>query len=85
MNIDDIEDLAEEQRMELSRLCYVDDGWIRFTGGHPDIELARIATYQKLAWWTRHLAGKPWMTLPLLRHFMRLTCEYHELEYCGTL
>ena len=88
MDTDDIQDSADEQHLDLNNLCWVEDGWISFAaykGGPFNIELSRIATYQKLAWWTRHLAGKPWMSLPMLRHFMRLVCEHHGMDYRGSL
>jgi len=86
MDIDDLSDAVDAKEHELNKLCWIEDGWIRFSIVYEyDIELSRISTYQKLVWWTRHLAGKPWMTLPVLRHFIRLVCEHHGLEFRGSL
>ena len=88
MSIGDISESAAEKRCELDKLCWIEDGWIRLSASvhyKYDIELSRICTYEKLVWWTRHLAGKPWMTLPVLRYFIRLVCEHHGLEFRGSL
>jgi len=89
MNIgDNLSNAAAQKLRELNKRCWIEDGWIRFSiaGDYKyDIELSKILTYQKLVWWTRHLAGKPWITLPVLRHFIRLVCEHHGLEFRGSL
>lgn len=74
---------------ELDSLCRVDGDYIVFQfqeSGDYEIALSRCNTYEKIVWWTFHLTEKNWMTLPVLRHFIRLACVHHGLQeecHCG--
>lgn len=71
---------------ELHRICHIDRGYIVFKIGDDaeyEIALSRCDTYQKILWWTFHLTEKNWMTVPLLRHFIRLACSHHGLKEEG--
>jgi hypothetical protein len=44
------------------------------------ILLSRCDTAEKLLGWIVHLTEKKWMTVPLLRHFIRLVSEHHGID-----
>ena len=71
---------------EIDRLCRIDSGNIIFQtgeGGEYEIALSSCDTYQKIVWCAFHLSEKNWMTVPVLRHFIRLACSYHGLQEDG--
>jgi len=71
---------------ELERLCRIDGDYIVLDSGDAggyEIALSRCDTYEKIVWWTFHLAEKNWMTVPVLRHFIRIACAHHGLKEGG--
>ena len=83
MNIKELEEAAKAERAEVERHVSIADGHIVFADEQGyTIAVDRVATEDAILRWTYHLANKPWMTLPILKHFIRLCCEHHHLNYC---
>ena len=71
---------------EMDRLCRIDGRRIVFQiaeAGDYEIDLSRCDTYEKIVWWAFGLSEKTWMTLPVLRHFIRIACSHHGLQERG--
>jgi hypothetical protein len=82
----ELEDGYKRHVAELNRVCRIERGQIIFQtggGGEYEIALSSCATYEKIVWWTFHLSEKKWMTVPVLRHFIRLACSHHGLQEDG--
>jgi hypothetical protein len=83
MNITEIREAAAA---ELERHVRIEDGCIVFTDAQGySISLDRVGDEAAILRWTYHLASKPWVTLPILKHFILLCCEHHHLKYRGQL
>lgn len=92
--MNEIKSIAEGEKeykryvAELDRVCRIESGYIVFKTdevGEYEIALSRCDTYEKIVWWTFALSEKNWMTLPVLRHFIRLACSHHGLQESGQI
>ena len=79
-------ELEENYRRHLAEMdcvCCIEGSHIIFKPsdvGKFEIALSRCDTYEKVVWWTFHLTEKKWMTIPVLRHFIRLVCSHHGFQ-----
>ncbi|NJM55420.1 MAG: hypothetical protein HC841_05465 [Verrucomicrobiae bacterium] len=74
-------------RAELRRSCRIEHDAILFQsadGLDYDIKLSRCDTYEKIVHWAVHLSAKKWITVPMLREFIRLACSHHGLRSEGS-
>jgi len=81
----DIEAILKEEE-ELSKIVYIEDGFIIFKGCGVDhsfeytISLLRCSTHQAILKWSYHLTEKTWITIPMLNRFIILATQEHNLR-----
>jgi hypothetical protein len=86
MNIAELQEAAAFELTELERRVRIEDGFIVFQDAQGYvISLDKVASEAAILRWTYHLANKPWITPSVLKHFIRLCCKHHHLEYHGHL
>ena len=56
---------------------------IPFRDSIYDIPLEKCGSYEKIIWWTMHLAEKSWTTKEVLERFIMLACSHHGLPDRG--
>jgi hypothetical protein len=70
----------DAQQRELENQIRLEEHHIVFyVRGEYAIYLATCANHQQLAAWVLHLCAKNWITPLMLRRFMLLVAEYHQL------
>lgn len=85
-SMDEIEESYKRHVAEVDRLCRIKGSRIVFQVGEAgdyEIALSRCDTYEKIVSWAFTLSEKNWMTLSVLRHFIRLACSHHGLKERG--
>jgi len=86
MTIVELNEAAAAELKRLERLVRIEDGHIIFSKQQDYcVSLDRVGDEAAILRWAHHLAGKPWMTLPVLRHFIQLCCKHHHIDCHGRL
>lgn len=81
MSLEHIREFARQEKLRLSRLVYVQDGYIIINSGDKhDIDLNSCNTHALLVGWVLFLTEKAWATNEIIGRFIELAIEHNGLE-----
>lgn len=70
----------EEAEKEISKQCYIEDDQIIMNVNYEYvIELNRCSTPEEILGWVEHLCSKGWITLKVIRRFVNLASNAHNI------